>query len=250
MNRSVAIRWTAYAIRVLGIGSAAAGGILWCVTSFREIEVGRRQYWQTSSEIAVVTRCLHMEGGFLTLSRSCGRVIPAGSPEAYKWPADSTDTPPGSAFRIVRSAHDLGPPGWYLDSFRARNSLWLFPWFDWGRDTDYISSRFRADFLGCGVYASRSGTFDGLTEVTVHCWVLVAAPAAVLGAIAIWRRARCKVNSPALVCSKCGYDLRASKDRCPECGTPIPLDKTRDRPPGKDLKPPPTDPPAEPLGPG
>lgn len=53
----------------------------------------------------------------------------------------------------------------------------------------------------------------------LFCWAPIGG-----GILAIIRRQNTKPLSklPWRFCIQCGYDLRASKDRCPECGEPIP----------------------------
>jgi hypothetical protein len=45
---------------------------------------------------------------------------------------------------------------------------------------------------------------------------------AILPTIQLVKRLRRKHRVDPTICSKCGYDLRATKDRCPECGTQTP----------------------------
>ena len=56
---------------------------------------------------------------------------------------------------------------------------------------------------------------------TLPLWVLVPLLAILPIRWAILRR-RGNWRNAAAVCVRCGYDLRASRDRCPECGTPVP----------------------------
>ncbi len=77
-------------------------------------------------------------------------------------------------------------------------------------------------FLGFGqvseTFPSASGTTFRCSALSVPFWVLFLATT---GLPSWWlhRRLMVRRRSRAGLCPACGYDLRATPDRCPECGT-------------------------------
>ena len=65
----------------------------------------------------------------------------------------------------------------------------------------------------------RPGAWGPVSEVQlrVPCWFLMLA-ASILPAASLTVRARRRRRRRAGLCSRCGYDLRATPGRCPECG--------------------------------
>jgi predicted amidophosphoribosyltransferase len=60
----------------------------------------------------------------------------------------------------------------------------------------------------------------------ISVWMLLTVP---LTYALLWLFREKIESGPAGICSVCGYDLRATPDRCPECGTVPPRRKPNDR---------------------
>lgn len=86
----------------------------------------------------------------------------------------------------------------------------------------------RVGSFGCGrkawpVGSPPAGTPTLFTIVTAPHWALALVTAA-LPAVSLFRWYRSRRRPRAGLCTTCGYDLRATPDKCPECGTPRPLE--------------------------
>lgn len=96
-------------------------------------------------------------------------------------------------------------------------------WFAGSSDPEPIcignDDQFLFQWLGLGGGRVHSVIYDSFEVALPHwLWVLLAAIPPL-----IWTRCRLRdrQNTQAGLCITCGYDLRASTERCPECGTAI-----------------------------
>ena len=69
-------------------------------------------------------------------------------------------------------------------------------------------------------------TLPTMARLVVPLWILVAvfALSLTLCCLPVYR---CRKRKKLGLCLKCGYDLRGSGERCPECGTAIEMDRPR-----------------------
>ncbi len=82
--------------------------------------------------------------------------------------------------------------------------------------TDYLQRFRRITFVGFGFKLDKEDYF-----VALPYWFLMSLVLALpIWELARWRKIRRRRAKG--LCLQCGYDLRASSGRCPECGLPIP----------------------------
>ena len=105
-----------------------------------------------------------------------------------------------------------------LPSLAAHGRIYRFAGFEYhcGEESHYVD-------LGAIGLRSFVHEYHAANRVVVPYWAVIAITATiVLLGIRSWRaEIRTKARSAAGECVHCGYDLRATPGRCPECGAPV-----------------------------
>lgn len=119
----------------------------------------------------------------------------------------------GGLVRLEHASYGDGPKGWsYVHYPPPRGGLW-----DEVRARDRGGSSFRAaGFAWAAIDYNGDGKQMRRALYLPH-WAFAAL---FLALPLLWLGMR-RSRRPAGSCAACGYDLRATPDRCPECGTPV-----------------------------
>ena len=107
----------------------------------------------------------------------------------------------------------------------AQNYRPVEGWFGGAAESNRRAPRSFWERLGFSRRATLRSPTGGYGTASFYGWVefphwLPASAAAALPAARVWRRWRTRRRLRVGVCPACGYDLRATPGRCPECGTP------------------------------
>ena len=127
----------------------------------------------------------------------------------YWWRAD---TRPFGVYLCCGANHTYSGPSWFLGSGPDSPS---------GFSMDPHWAGFYKGHFSC--VSEESGQRTEAWFVILPYWAvaLLTGILPALAAVWIWRRRRRRHRHKQGYCLVCGYDLRATPDRCPECGTVV-----------------------------
>ena len=132
------------------------------------------------------------------------------------WDSESSGPRPARRWQWNRRHFSANLAAWFVHLSMTNRPLWHFPFWPTAGRTQLVA--------GTSLTTSDPGHTTEHWLIGHEAWVpywLAAAIFAVLPAIHVRRRLllwRTRARRLAGLCPRCGYDLRASPGRCPECG--------------------------------